>query len=106
MVLHRTFEKDEILPNTQKYVEGRGRTLDLLFNEEEGLLSCSRNENSKEMAAVFLSEFETPNRGCRAICLNFIRSPKGKVVAVSVLISSAILIIVCVLAKSGTFQEP
>ena len=59
MVFHHTFDPDEIIPNTQKYVGGRGMTVDLLFNEEGGLLSCRRNENSKRMAADYLSQYET-----------------------------------------------
>ena len=59
MVFHHTFNRDDIVPDTQKYVEGRGKTVDLLFNEDQGLLFCRRNEDSKGRAADFLSGYDT-----------------------------------------------
>ena len=74
MVFHHTFDPDEIIPNTQKYVEGRGMTLDLLFNEDQGILSCRRNEDSKISAADFLSQYQTANSGGVTGFLSDIRS--------------------------------
>lgn len=60
MVLHHTFDPDYVVPNTQRFVEvARMITADLLFNEEAGLLFCSRNEDSIRKAGDFLRHFET-----------------------------------------------
>ncbi|KAG5277383.1 hypothetical protein AALO_G00116890, partial [Alosa alosa] len=56
VVLHQTFDVDYTVPNTQRFVkQGRMVTTDLLFNEDDGLLICSRNEGSLKKATDFLS---------------------------------------------------
>ena len=103
MVLHRTIDPDDIIPNTQKYVEGRGMTLDLLFNEEGGLLSCRRNENSKGLAAIFLSQYETPSPRYSDISSNATRLPIGNIVVFFLFISLlAFLFVLVVVLLHGT----
>lgn len=58
LVLHHTFDKDYIVPDTQRYMGQRGQTVDLLFHEDQGLLYCRANEEAKEKTLDLLSQYE------------------------------------------------
>ena len=51
--------------------------MDLLFNEEGGLLSCRRNEDSKRLAADYLNKHEALSPIYSNRFLNAILSQKG-----------------------------
>ncbi|CAM4540409.1 unnamed protein product [Leuciscus chuanchicus] len=49
MVLHHTFDPEKIVPDSSRYVTRRNTfTIDCLFDEDEGLLKCVRNDEALE----------------------------------------------------------
>ncbi|KAK9969736.1 hypothetical protein ABG768_027885 [Culter alburnus] len=47
MVLHHTFEPEKVIPDSSRYVNRMDTlTVDCLFNEDQGLLNCSRNDEA------------------------------------------------------------
>ncbi|XP_048048948.1 uncharacterized protein LOC125269907 [Megalobrama amblycephala] len=47
MVLHHTFEPDKVIPDSSSYVNRMDTlTVDCLFNEDQGLLKCIRNDEA------------------------------------------------------------
>ncbi|XP_065123185.2 uncharacterized protein [Paramisgurnus dabryanus] len=60
VVLHHTFEKDKTIPDSNTAVD-REKTfvVDCLFNEDEGLLQCQRNEDAFEKTGKYLLEVKT-----------------------------------------------
>uniref|UniRef100_A0A673FJ41 Uncharacterized protein n=1 Tax=Sinocyclocheilus rhinocerous TaxID=307959 RepID=A0A673FJ41_9TELE len=47
MVFHHSFEPDKILPDSSRFINRRNTlTVDCLFNEDAGLLTCNRNEEA------------------------------------------------------------
>ena len=81
--------------------EGRGKTVDLLFNEDQGLLFCRRNEDSKGRAADFLSGYDTfyPTYNVSS-AVNSLRLHKVLVLCLLVLL----VIIIIVLAAYAIFS--
>lgn len=62
-MLHHTFDKDYVLPDTQRYMGGRGQTVNLLFHEDQGLLFCQANAEAKDKAVDLISRHGSPDRG-------------------------------------------
>ncbi|XP_048048950.1 uncharacterized protein LOC125269909 isoform X2 [Megalobrama amblycephala] len=47
MVLHHTFEPEKMIPDSSRYVTRMNTlTVDCLFNEDQGLLNCIRNDEA------------------------------------------------------------
>ncbi len=55
MVLHHTFDPEKIVPDSSRYV---GRTdiltVDCLFYEDTGLLTCQKNSDSTDKTVKWL----------------------------------------------------
>lgn len=71
-------------------------TADLLFNEEDGLLRCSRNEDSMRKAVDFLSQYEThrPSTGRSGLAVYSIDAPDcGHNILVLLLFSLFVIIL-------------
>ncbi|XP_067265752.1 uncharacterized protein [Chanodichthys erythropterus] len=47
MALHHTFEPEKVIPDSSRYVNRmKTLTVDCLFNEDQGLLNCSKNDEA------------------------------------------------------------
>uniref|UniRef100_A0A8C1KEQ4 Uncharacterized protein n=1 Tax=Cyprinus carpio TaxID=7962 RepID=A0A8C1KEQ4_CYPCA len=47
MVFHHSFDPDKIVPDSSRFINRRNTlTVDCLFNEDVGLLTCNRNEEA------------------------------------------------------------
>ncbi|XP_076145044.1 uncharacterized protein LOC143127428 isoform X2 [Alosa pseudoharengus] len=46
VVMHHTFDPDHVTPNTSRFVRDK-ETVDILFHEDKGILSCPRNRQAE-----------------------------------------------------------
>ncbi|XP_062406489.1 uncharacterized protein LOC134097590 isoform X9 [Sardina pilchardus] len=58
VVLHHTYEKDEVVPDSNKYASEKICIVNCLFHETEGLLKCKRNSDSIILTSKKLKEFK------------------------------------------------
>ncbi|XP_062406491.1 uncharacterized protein LOC134097590 isoform X11 [Sardina pilchardus] len=61
VVLHHTYEKDEVVPDSNKYASEKICIVNCLFHETEGLLKCKRNSDSIILTSKKLKEFKEEN---------------------------------------------
>ncbi|XP_062406484.1 uncharacterized protein LOC134097590 isoform X4 [Sardina pilchardus] len=62
VVLHHTYEKDEVVPDSNKYASEKICIVNCLFHETEGLLKCKRNSDSIILTSKKLKEFKKTSR--------------------------------------------